>query len=161
MSILKFEPRNKRHHLHEMYAYLINPNKTTNNSFIGFYVNPYNPIPEMQLVQNYYHYPYWDSSYKTYQQFIFSFDEFIDKDTPFIRNICTEIGFVLLNNEQRQAFASIHFNGTKNVHCHYMMNYIDIKGKAYRQNYSIYHYQTQVNSILAKYNFPPIKINHN
>lgn len=158
MSILIFEPRNRRHHLHEMYAYLVDHNKTTQDSFIGFNVNPYNPVPEMQLVQNYHHYPFWDVAYKTYQQIIFSFDNFIKEDNPFLKPICTEIGLVLLGNDQRQLFAAIHFNGTKNIHCHYMLNYIDIHGKAYRQKYKIHHYQILINEILSKYNFPLINI---
>ena len=158
MSILKFVYKNKRHDLYEMYNYLINPAKTSYDSFIGFNVNPVNPIPEMQLVQNYYHYPYRDNSYKTYQQVIFSFDNYIDGQFLPIRDICVEIGLALLGDEQRQIFASIHFFGTSSIHCHYMINYVDINGNLYRQKYSIYYYKTKINTILSKYRLPLIKI---
>ena len=157
MSILKFVHNNKRHHLYEMYAYLADPNKTTTDSFIGFNVNPANPIPEMDLIQNYYHYPSWDYSHKTYQQIILSFDDFITKDNPFIRTVCTQVGFILRDNDPRQIFASIHFIGTNNIHCHYMLNYVDIMGNLYRQSYSIHHYRLLINDVLFKYNFPLIK----
>lgn len=149
MSILKYVNHNLRTSLVEMYSYLTNPEKTDASGLIGYGLNPSYAAEEMLFVQQLPHYEVSCHS-KLYQHVIFSFDHGLQLPFGLIHQISDEIGWVLLPDE-RQMLGAIHFKNTANVHCHYMMNYISIDGKPYRQNHPLHYYKNRVNAVLQKY----------
>ena len=153
MSVLVLENRTPRS-LEGMYEYLSNPQKTNGKGMFGLGVNPGAPVPEMQFVQDIYH---KDDLSHPYSQVILSFDKDIPLDFPEIQDICMEVGQVLTSDE-RQVFGAIHSQGTDNLHCHYMINYVGIDGRLYRQGHHVNYYKREVNEILEAHGLNPIKV---
>lgn len=151
MSILKLEDRTPRS-LYEMQNYLIDSDKTDCDGIFGIGVHPQYAAEEMELVQQLF---YKTNLTHPYVQRIFAFDVGIDLPILLLRNICMEVGYALLV-DHRQVLGAIHYKETNKVHCHYMINYIDIEGNLYRQTYSIYTYKILVNQVLARYGLNPI-----
>lgn len=154
MSILKYLYRNQRTSPVEMYSYLANPEKTDVNGLIGYGLNPLYAAEEMLFLQHLYHFEGSCHS-RLYQHVIFAFD--VDLHLPFglIRQIAYEIGLALLTDE-RQMLGAIHFKNTDKIHCHYMMNYINMDGQLYRQNHPLHYYKNRVNAVLQKYGLKDI-----
>jgi len=153
MSILKFERRTPRT-IAAMYAYMVDPSKTDGSYVFGIGVNPFYTAEEMEFIQRLY---YKEDIAHTYLQVIVSFDAGISCDER-TRSICQEIAGVLVEDE-RQILGVIHYKNEKNVHCHYMINYVSITGKLYRQRRSVFYYKRKVNEILLKYGLNPIPYN--
>lgn len=149
MSILKYVNHNRRPSLAAMYSYLVNPEKTDVSGLLGYGVNPSCATEEMMFVQWLYRFE-GSCHPKLYQHVIFSFDVGCQLPFGLIRQISYEIGLTLLPDE-RQMLGTIHFKNTEKVHCHYMMNYISIDGKPYRQNHPLHYYKNRVNAVLQKY----------
>lgn len=145
MAILKFEPRTPKS-LSEMYTYLIDPNKTSKEYWIGIGVNPQYAVEEMTFVQKCF---YKENLTHTYVQVILSFGR-ISIGLDVVKNICEKVGLIL-GFDERQVFGAIHFNNLQNVHCHYLLNYVNVKGELYRQNYSVVWYKKIINDILTEY----------
>ena len=151
MSILKFENRTPRD-IQGMYNYMIDENKTNETMIFGLGVNPQNAVAEMKFVQ------YVNGRYNLrheYKQIIFSFDVGVDLSPEVIKEVCMRIGWSLLSDE-RQVIGAIHGIGTEKVHCHYMINYVGIRGSLLRQEYSVVYYKRKVNEILSDYGLTPI-----
>lgn len=146
MSILKYERRTPKS-LQKMYDYLVDPQKTDSNYVFGIGVNPRYAVTEMEYVQNLYR---KNEIYHPYIQIIFAFDPGIILPPAYIRDICISIGYCLVSDE-RQVLGAIHYKDTDKVHCHYMINYVNINGVLYRQDYFIFHYYKKVNEVLKAY----------
>ena len=155
MSILKFERRTPRS-LQEMYDYLTDPHKTNETYIFGIGCNPIAAVSEMQFVKNI----FYKNHYKhPYIQVIFSFDRGLNLHYYQIKQICFEIGkALLLENDKRQIFAAIHLLGKDqdNIHCHYLINSVNINGKPYDQAHHLNFYKKRINNILRYYGLTPI-----
>lgn len=146
MSILKFETRTPRS-LSEMYSYMTNPAKTDDYCIFGIGLNPAYAVEEMQFIQSLYH---KESLLHPYIQVIFSFDSNIGLGIEKIRQICYDIGTIILLDE-RQLLGAIHYKNERNIHCHYMINYVSVTGNLYRQTYSVKFYKEKINTVLKYY----------
>ena len=153
MSIDRFVPETPKS-LQEMSDYLSDPRKTTTDSFIGIGVNPKNMVEEMQFVQDVYSHKQFRHPYV---QNIFAFDVDTKLDMETLREICTRIASVLVNDE-RQVAGVIHFENDHRIACHYIINYVGMDGSLYRQQYSVEHYRKKINEILEEYGLQPIKL---
>jgi len=151
MSILKFVNKTPKS-IKEMYSYLTDPQKTTNDMIFGIGVNPYNAAIEMELTQTIYH---TDKIRNPYVQVIFAFDEELNISPILACQICQKIGHSF-HYDNRQIFGAIHYNKPQQIHCHYMINYISIDGHLWRQGKSVISYKNEVNQILTRYNLTPI-----
>jgi Relaxase/Mobilisation nuclease domain. len=151
MAILKFENRTPRSLL-EMYKYMVDFNKTGKYGVFGIGVDPVYAVQQMEFIQGIF---YKENILHPYVQIIFSFDSGIDLGVLTICKICKEIAYVLVN-DKRQILGAIHFNGTANIHCHYMINYVSIRGELYRQGHSVNYYKEVINQILFNYGIKPI-----
>ncbi|MGL5257527.1 MAG: relaxase/mobilization nuclease domain-containing protein [Proteocatella sp.] len=151
MAILKFENRTPRPLL-AMYEYMVDFNKTGKYGVFGIGVDPLYAVQQMEFIQRIF---YKENLLHSYIQIIFSFDSGIDLGILTIRKICKEIAYILVSDE-RQIFGAIHFNGTPNIHCHYMINYVSVRGEMYRQGHSVNYYKQLINSILVNYGLEPI-----
>ena len=152
MTILKFEPRTPRT-LADMVAYMSDPAKTRTDSMFGLGVNPKNAALEMQFLQDLYK---REDMEHPYVQVILSFQSNVHKDMETLWEICVRIGQILIN-DRRQVFGAIHYINEKNIHCHYLINYVGIDGSLYRQIYSVEYYKALANKILAEYGLDMIK----
>lgn len=145
MAILKFETRTPRS-LPEMYNYLVDCNKTDRDYILGIGVNPLHAVEEMLFVQRCF---YKNNLEHPYVQVIFSFAPNEQPHLYTVKKVCEEIGHVLILDE-RQVFGAIHFKNTSNIHCHFLINYVNVKGELYRQNLPLTFYKEKVNEVLAK-----------
>lgn len=145
MSILNFENRTPRT-MRAMYEYMVDYRKTDSEGVFGLGVNAYRAVEEMEFVQRVY---FRDYIKHPYIQMIFAFDMGVLLDMASMRRICMEIGECLLLDE-RQVLGAIHYKNTDKVHCHYMINYVGMKGQVYRQEMSVIFFKDRVNGILAK-----------
>lgn len=159
MSILKAVNGSPRT-LEEMYRYLTDPKKTIPQMTFGIGVNPKSAVKEMTMIQKMYHYEELQNQYK---QFVFSFDKWTRWDGPsnmnlaLIYSISYRIGTYLIGSEKRQLFGAIHFNKLPYLHCHYMINWISIDGKRWRQEKSLYSYKQELNTFLRDYGLTIIR----
>ena len=153
MSILKYERRTPKT-MQQMYDYLLDVRKTDQAHIFGLGVNPTFAVVEMEYIQRL-HRAY--GIYHPYIQVIFCFDQGIKLPLPKIREICIAIGYCLVDDD-RQVLGAIHYKETDKVHCHYMINYVGIRGTLYRQEYSIYHYYKRVNEVLIAYDLNTLPI---
>lgn len=155
MSILKFENRTPRT-LSDIFKYLTDPEKTDERGIFGIGCEPQTAVEEMTLTSLVY--PRQKLTH-AYLQVIFSFDNNIDLSFEKIREICVEIGKVLIHDD-RQIFGAIHYlgNDSHNIHCHYLINFVGIDGTLYQQKYSVWTYKKLVNEILTRYGLNEIKI---
>ncbi|SEH23156.1 relaxase/mobilization nuclease domain-containing protein [Selenomonas sp. KH1T6] len=153
MSILKFENRTPRT-MEDMHRYMKNAEKTGDNGVFGIGVNPCAPVQEMQFVQDVY---YREELTHPYVQVILSFDSDMALDSLEVREISMEVGKLLVTDE-RQVFGAIHYYGTDNVHCHYMINYVGIDGKLYRQGHHVNYYKRLVNAVMKAHGLRPVKV---
>lgn len=151
MSILKFESRTPRT-LAEMYNYMVDVKKTDYESVFGIGVGAFGVVQEMEFIQRLY---YKENLLHPYVQIIFSFDVDVCLEKSVLCGICKEIGSILVW-DKRQLFGAVHYKNTNNIHCHYMINYINIDGASYRQAYSVIMYKQWANNILQKYQLNPI-----
>lgn len=152
MSILKFENRTPRT-LREMYAYLTDPMKTDAMHTFGIGVNAAFAVDEMEFIQLLY---CREHLTHPYVQAIFAFDEGIFPVYPDLMAICMEIGQCLVC-DSRQMFGAIHYKGGRNLHCHYMINYVGVNGFLYHQWHTVQYYQRLVNGILGRYGLERIR----
>ena len=146
LSILKFEHRTPRS-LEDMILYLADRNKTTADGMFGIGCNPLHAALEMTFVQKFF---FYENLVHPYLQIIFAFDVGINLPVHLLRQIAMEIGQALIL-DRRQVFGAIHYLNTDKKHCHYLVNYVSVEGKLYRQNYSLWHYKQAVNEILRVY----------
>ncbi len=149
MSILKFETRTPKS-LKTMYGYLVAPTKTDSRGIFGIGVNPSYAVEEMTFVQQAF---YKQDLTHPYVQVILSLGKNVATDLRTVRRLCEEVGKILVYDE-RQVFGAIHFKNTQYIHCHYLLNYVSVKGELYRQKVSLVTYKKQVNEILARYSLP-------
>lgn len=162
MSIMKFEDRTPRS-IEQMVEYMKDEKKTDDGngskteSVFGIGVNPDAVVEEMQFVQDVY---CKEDLAHPYVQVILSFGRDIDLPPSIIREICMEIGQRLLTDE-RQVYGAIHCQGTMNIHCHYMINYVGIDGTLYQQKHHVNHYKRLANEVLEKHGLNPIKLSRN
>ena len=152
MSILNFENRTPRS-LEAMYEYITDREKTDPYATFGIGVNPRYAVREMQFVQDLY---FRDYIVHPYIQVIFCFDVGVSFSTPMLREICMEIGYCLVLDD-RQIVGAVHYKDTEKKHCHYLINYVGIRGNLYRQEHSIIFYKQRVNQVLLKYELNPIE----
>ena len=157
MSILKFETRTPKS-LSEIYSYLTDKKKTDINGIFGIGCNPETAVSDMEFIQKLY---YHDNLPHPYLQVIFSFDRKMKLPFHSIKNICFQIGNVLII-DKRQVFGAIHYLGkdSENIHCHFIINFIGIEGTKYKQWFSLRHYKISVNKILTFYGLEKIKFFH-
>ena len=157
MSILKFEHRTPKT-LVEMYQYMIDESKTSPEAVFGMGTNPFYAVEEMELVQRIYHMT--ERLSHAYIQVIFAFDAGIQLEFSLLKEICRKIGYVLILGE-RQAVGAIHYKekDKEHIHCHYLIHYVDIYGKIYRQKFSVYYYMKCVNEILNHCGLTPVACN--
>lgn len=155
MSILKIEYRTPRS-LYSMIDYLKDKEKTSYEGIFAIGCNPLRAEQEMQFVQDIY---FRDNITHPYVQVIFAFDVNINLPLTLIREVCFQIGLVLIL-DKRQVFGAIHYLGkdSNKVHCHYLINHVGIDGSLYKQHYSLQYYKNKVNEILLFYNLNPIKM---
>lgn len=155
MSILKIEYRTPRS-LYSMIDYSKDKEKTSTEGLFAIGCNPLKAEQEMQFVQDIY---FRDNITHQYVQVIFAFDIDINLPLTFIREVCFQIGQILIL-DKRQLFGAIHYLGkdSHKVHCHYLINYVGIDGSLYKQHYSLHYYKNKVNEILFLYGLNPIKM---
>ncbi len=151
MSILNFENRTPRS-MREMYDYMMDSRKTDDNGIFGLGVNVHRAVEEMEFVQKLYYRGYL---MHPYIQVIFAFDVGVSLDVIGMRQVCKEIGECFLL-DKRQVLGAIHYKNTEKKHCHYMINYIGMRGEIYRQEKTVIFYKNRVNKILGKYNLNPV-----
>lgn len=151
MSILNFENRTPRT-LQGMYDYLVDINKTDNLGVFGLGVNPKYAVMEMDFVQKVY---FQEQLSHPYVQVIFSFDVGVALDILALRKICIEIGNCLVTDE-RQVLGAIHYKDTDKKHCHYMINYVGMRGNLYRQGHSVIFFKERTNRVLERYGLSPV-----
>lgn len=151
MSILNFENRTPRT-LQGMYDYLVDINKTDNLGVFGLGVNPKYAVMEMDFVQKVY---FQEQLSHPYVQVIFSFDVGVALDILALRKICIEIGNCLVTDE-RQVLGAIHYKDTDKKHCHYMINYVGMRGNLYRQGHSVIFFKEHTNRVLERYGLSPV-----
>lgn len=156
MSILKFVNGCHRS-LIQMQDYLLDEKKTIPEMTFGIGINRDYPAEQMSLVQKYY---YAANLINPYKQIIFSFDRGIHLSSFEYFQISYEIGKCLLT-DKRQLFGAIHLNDPEKVHCHYMINWISIDGKYWRQEKSLYLIKKKVDKILLDHGLRPILIDPN
>ena len=152
MSILKYVSSNSRQSLAAMYQYLTDKEKTDlRHGLIGYGLNPQYADKEMAFVQRLHHF---EGSFhvKQYQHVIFAFDVGVcyQYSLDLIYRISNEIGWAILP-DRRQMLGAIHYKNTDKVHCHYMMNYINLDGDLYRQQHPLHYYKNRVNAVLQAY----------
>lgn len=151
MSILKFVNKTPKP-IHEMYSYLTDPQKTTQNMIFGINVNPYNAGVEMEFTQEIFHV---HEIRNPYVQVIFAFDQGLNISPLLALNICKRIGYSFAY-DNRQIFGAMHYNKPHQIHCHYMINYVSIDGSLWRQGKSVVSYKSEINEILRRYHLNPI-----
>ncbi len=151
MSILNFEDRTPRT-LQGMYDYLVDISKTDDLGIFGLGVNPKYAVMEMDFVQKVY---FHEQLSHPYVQRIFSFDVGTALDILVLRKICIEIGNCLVTDE-RQVLGAIHYKNTDKKHCHYMINYVGMRGNLYRQGHSVIFFKERANMVLERYGLSPV-----
>ena len=147
MIIVKFEPRTPKS-LEAMVNYMFDHRKTDDECIFGIGINPRFCKYELWFPWKYFNITP-DEITHPYVQVIVSLDEmpvFIKSQwTP----IFHEIGCALIT-DRRQVIGSIHFKGKGHVHCHYLINYVSVEGKLYRQVYLPSHYRQIIEKIVPK-----------
>ena len=143
LSILKFEPRTPRS-LEDMLLYLMDENKTSEDGIFGLGCNPAFAALEFNFVQKIF---FREQIAHPYLQVIFAFDQGLVLPINRLRKIAIEIGQVLVS-DQRQVFGAIHYLNTAKIHCHYLINFVNVFGELYQQKLSLWHYKRNVNEIL-------------
>lgn len=130
-----------------MVAYLVDETKTSDDGIFGIGCNPSFAATEFHFVQKIF---FRDQLAHPYLQVIFAFDQGLVLPINRLRQISTSIGRSLVQ-DQRQIFGAIHYRNTDKIHCHYLINFVNVFGELFQQKFSLWHYKRNVNEILDSY----------
>lgn len=130
-----------------MISYLVDETKTSTAGIFGIGCNPDFAALEFNFVQKIF---FREQISHPYLQVIFAFDQGLVLPINRLRHIAIEIGKILVS-DQRQIFGAIHYRNTNKIHCHFLINLVNVFGKLFQPKFSLWHYKCQVNEILDSY----------
>ena len=130
-----------------MVAYLVDETKTSEDGIFGIGCNPSFAATEIHFVQKIF---FREQLAHPYLQVIFAFDQGLVLPINRLRHIAIEIGQILVS-DQRQIFGAIHYRNTDKIHCHYLINFVNVFGELFQQKFSLWHYKCQINKVLKFY----------